>query len=200
VGDGNLRFLDDHYDGELVDRHALTNICQCVCPDTSHTPLANQSSLVPGWFKPGCFLLAVYVVSAFSSWRAPDVAAIVASNCSSRGSSYAAFRHGEMETVSITRRAAIYLEWVGAAPVRPPFNLLALPCDALAFVLARIAIKLGLGQPPTDEELGQVDLPFIIRVYLCSRLCAKRRSGARQGSQGYIRIGGCPFRSDMHAT
>ena len=59
------------------------------------------------------------------------------------------------------------MEWVGAAPVRPPLNLLALPCDALAFVLARIAIKLGLGQPPTDEELGQVDLPFIIRVYLC---------------------------------
>ncbi len=81
-----------------------------------------------------------------------------------------------METVSITRRAAIYMEWVGAAPVRPPLNLLALPCDALAFVLARIAIKLGLAPPPpADEELGQVELPFIMRVCLCSRLCAKER-------------------------
>ena len=63
-----------------------------------------------------------------------------------------------METVSITRRAAIYMEWVGAAPVRPPFNLLALLCDGLAYALARSAIKLGLGLAPTDEELGQVDL------------------------------------------
>ena len=63
-----------------------------------------------------------------------------------------------METVSIRRRAAIYMEWVAAAPVRPPFNLLALLCDGLASVLAQIAIKLGLGLPPTDEELGQVDL------------------------------------------
>jgi hypothetical protein len=42
--------------------------------------------------------------------------------------------------------------------VRPPFNLLALLCDGLASALARIAIKLGLGLAPTDEELGQVDL------------------------------------------
>ena len=71
---------------------------------------------------------------------------------------YVAFRHAEMETVSIRRRAAIYMEWVAAAPVRPPLNLLALLCDGLASVLAQIAIKLGVGLPPTDEELGQVDL------------------------------------------
>ena len=150
MDDDDLRLLDDHYDGELVDRHAVADLCQCVSSDASHPPLARATSLVLGWFpyfSPSCFRRLS---------TGPDVAAIAVSHRSS--CSYAAFRHAEMETVSITRRAAIYMEWVGAEPVRPPFNLLALPCDALAFALARISITLGLGRPPTEEELGQVGL------------------------------------------
>jgi hypothetical protein len=105
--------------------------------------------------------------------------AICSSHIASITSSwYAAFRHAEMETVSIRRRAAIYMEWVAAAPVRPPFNLLALLCDGLASVLAQIAIKLGLGLPPTDEELGQVDLILYLAPLNPSALESHSRDAA----------------------
>ena len=59
MGDVDLRLLDDHYNGELVDSHALTDLCQRVSSDTSHPPLANVSSLMLGRFLSFCRLVFV---------------------------------------------------------------------------------------------------------------------------------------------